>query len=123
MTRYPPHILVIDSDEQYRKLLVEILSAKDYIVFSAQDGAIAEFILNNNIIDVILEDVGKSSQIVSEQLIPKVLAEPNTLPKIIAMSGSPNVLEPLLKQIAGIHVKGQDSIEKLLQQVARILFG
>ncbi len=121
MKRYPQHILVIDGDDQYRKLVVEILSAKDYVVFSAHDKEMAEFILGNNAIDLIIENIGKSEHLVSEKLIEKSLHPSKAIPQIIAMSGSP-IIAPLSGRIAGTHIKGLDPIEMLLQQVAKILF-
>ncbi len=122
MMRYPQHILVIDGDDQYRKLLVEILSTKDYMVFSAQDKTTAEFILDNNPIDLIIENVGKQANLVSEELIQSKQDVRSTTPKILAMSGDPSVLAQLKGRVAGLPVKGQETMEKLLQQVAQILF-
>ncbi len=116
---YPKQVLVIDGDDQYRKLLAVVLRGKDYSVLSASDKHFAALILSQNTIDLIIENVGKNTNLISEELTQNGIGQ---MPKIVAMSGSPNVLDQLQGRVAGIHVKGRESVETLLQMIARILF-
>ena len=50
-------VLVVDDNQDIRDLVVHILSADGFHVFSAQDGESALAILNSNAIDLVLLDV------------------------------------------------------------------
>lgn len=50
-------ILVVDDNQDIRELVMHILNADGYHVFSAADGEHAKAILQNNVLDLILLDV------------------------------------------------------------------
>ena len=116
-------ILVIDSDKQFRKLLVEILSTKDFTVLLAENETTAKSFLQQPDIDLIIVDVGKKGNDLSK-LICLMLVNPNgNKAKIITMSGDPKKLQLFQSKVSGIHIKGQESIEELTSLIHRVLDG
>ncbi len=116
-------ILIIDSDKQFRKLLVELLCTKDFTVLLAENESTAKSFLQQSDIDLIIADVGKKENDLTK-LICVLLVNPSGIKtKTIAMSGDPKKLQLFQGKVSGIHVKGQQSIEDLTNLIHLVLDG
>jgi len=115
-------ILVIESDQQFRKLLTELL-ASDFRVTVFDDEQTAHRFLLVNTVDLTLYDVGRKETTQIEFFINQFVSAQQGRFKWIAMSGEPKKLQALQGNLSATHVKGQDRIEDLINRIHSVLDG
>lgn len=120
----PPHrILVVEDDEDIRRLNTEVLIRHGYQVDAAEDGAVAWDALQLNRYDLIVTD-NSMPKVTGVELLEKLHAAQMELPVIMATGSSPKVKftrQPWLRPAA--MVLKPYTIDELLMTVMEVLRG
>ena len=116
-------ILVIDSDKQFRKLILESLGTEEFTVLLAENEKTAKSFLQQPDIDLIIVDVGKKGNDLTKLICLMLVNPTDNKAKIITMSGDPKKLQLFQGKVSGIHLNGQNSIEELTSLIHRVLDG
>jgi len=124
-----PHILIIDDDATIRTLLTKMLSKEGFDVTAAENGRVAEAVLNTKDFDLVITDLVMPEKEGLEMIMDIMRTKP-TLP-VIAISGD-NLIDrqiclEMARHLGARHtfakpidtVRLMDAIRECLQQAGK----